>query len=49
MAIEQFFSTFVWKPVVDGSFITDRPSQLLAQGKINQVLTRPYSRNYIEP
>ncbi|PPQ79101.1 hypothetical protein CVT25_002894 [Psilocybe cyanescens] len=30
-----FFGTFVFVPVVDGTFITDRPTQLLKQGKVN--------------
>ena len=32
-----FFGTFVFVPVVDGSFITDRPTKLLKAGKINGV------------
>ncbi|KDR83231.1 hypothetical protein GALMADRAFT_221150 [Galerina marginata CBS 339.88] len=30
-----FFGTFVFVPVVDGTFITDRPTQLLKEKKIN--------------
>ncbi|KAF9048790.1 alpha beta-hydrolase [Panaeolus papilionaceus] len=30
-----FFGTFVFSPVVDGTFITDRPSAILAKGKFN--------------
>ena len=32
-----FFGTFVFQPVVDGSFITERPTQLLKAGKLNRV------------
>jgi len=32
-----FFGTFVFVPVVDGTFITERPTQLLKQGKVNGV------------
>lgn len=32
-----FFGSFVFVPVVDGIFITDRPTQLLKQGKVNGV------------
>ncbi|KAF9531408.1 alpha beta-hydrolase [Crepidotus variabilis] len=35
-----FFGTFTWVPVVDGSFISDRPTVLLKQGKVN-------SNNYL--
>ncbi|KAE9388041.1 alpha/beta-hydrolase, partial [Gymnopus androsaceus JB14] len=30
-----FFGTFVWSPVIDGSFITQRPTVALKEGKIN--------------
>jgi len=30
-----FFGTFVFVPVVDGSFITERPTELLKAGKVN--------------
>ncbi|KAF8170425.1 Alpha/Beta hydrolase protein [Pholiota molesta] len=30
-----FFGTFVFSPVVDGTFITARPTELLQQGKLN--------------
>ena len=32
-----FFGTFVFVPVVDGSFITERPTELLKAGKVNVV------------
>ena len=32
-----FFGTFVFVPVVDGSFITERPTELLKAGKANGV------------
>lgn len=32
-----FFGTFVFVPVVDGTFITERPTQLLTVGKVNGV------------
>jgi carboxylesterase type B len=32
-----FFGTFVFVPVVDGSFITERPTELLKAGKVNGV------------
>lgn len=32
-----FFGTFVFSPVIDGSFITQRPSVALKEGKINGV------------
>jgi len=37
-----FFGTFTFVPVVDGTFITDRPTQLLRDKKVNTVRT-PYS------
>ena len=30
-----FYGTFVFVPVVDGGFITERPSLLLREGKVN--------------
>ncbi|KAJ3990187.1 alpha/beta-hydrolase [Lentinula detonsa] len=33
--IEGFFGTFVFVPVVDGRFITQRPTEALKQGKVN--------------
>ena len=30
-----FYGTFVFVPVVDGVFITERPSLLLREGKVN--------------
>ena len=32
-----FYGTFVFVPVVDGTFITDRPTQLLKQRRVNGV------------
>ena len=32
-----FFGTFVFVPVVDGNFITERPTELLKAGKVNGV------------
>ena len=32
-----FFGTFIFVPVVDGSFITERPTELLKAGKVNGV------------
>ena len=32
-----FFGTFVFVPVVDGSFVTERPTELLKTGKVNGV------------
>jgi cholinesterase len=32
-----FFGTFAFVPVVDGTLITERPTQLLKQGKVNGV------------
>ena len=32
-----FFGTFVFVPVVDGRFITERPTELLKAGKLNGV------------
>ena len=32
-----FFGTFVFVPVVDGSFITERPTELLKAGRVNGV------------
>ncbi|KAK7461053.1 hypothetical protein VKT23_008981 [Stygiomarasmius scandens] len=36
VASAAFFGTFVLGPVIDGSFITQRPSELLAQGQLNE-------------
>ncbi|KAE9408455.1 alpha/beta-hydrolase [Gymnopus androsaceus JB14] len=32
---DAFFGTFLWVPVVDGTFITQRPTESLKQGKVN--------------
>jgi hypothetical protein len=32
-----FYGTFVFAPVVDGTFIKERPSEMLKQGKLNTV------------
>ena len=32
-----FLGTFVFVPVVDGTFITERPTELLKAGKVNGV------------
>lgn len=32
-----FFGTFAFVPVVDGTLVTERPTQLLKQGKVNGV------------
>jgi len=32
-----FYGTFAFVPVVDGTFITDRPTQLLKNKKVNTV------------
>ena len=37
ISVSGFFGTFVFVPVVDGSFITERPSELLKAGKVNGV------------
>ncbi|KAF5374271.1 hypothetical protein D9758_004574 [Tetrapyrgos nigripes] len=37
IAASGFFGTFAFSPVVDGTFITQRPLELLAQGKLNKV------------
>ncbi|THU80318.1 alpha/beta-hydrolase [Dendrothele bispora CBS 962.96] len=37
IAAAAFFETFVLGPVVDGSFIAQRPSELLAEGHLNKV------------
>ena len=37
-----FFGTFTFVPVVDGTFITDHPTQLLRDKKVNTV-RNPYS------
>jgi len=34
-----FFGTFLFVPVVDGTFITDRPTRLLKERKVNTVRT----------
>ncbi|KAE9408460.1 alpha/beta-hydrolase [Gymnopus androsaceus JB14] len=33
--VEGFFGTFLFVPVVDGTFITQRPTEALKQGKVN--------------
>ncbi|KAF9468189.1 Alpha/Beta hydrolase protein [Collybia nuda] len=35
IASSSFFGTFIWAPVVDGTFITQRPTVALRQGKVN--------------
>ncbi|KAF5350332.1 hypothetical protein D9758_012820 [Tetrapyrgos nigripes] len=37
IALDGFFGTFIYSPVIDGTFMTQRPTELLAQGKINKV------------
>ena len=37
IAASGFFGTFVFVPVVDGSFITERPTEILKAGKVNGV------------
>ena len=37
ISVSGFFGTFVFVPVVDGSFITERPTELLKAGKVNGV------------
>ena len=37
LAISAFFGTFVFVPVVDGTFILERPSVTLAKGQVNGV------------
>jgi len=37
IALAGFFGTFIYSPVVDGTFITDRPSVLLKAKKTNSV------------
>lgn len=37
ISLNGFFGTFVFVPVVDGTFITQRPTLALQQGKINAV------------
>ena len=32
-----FFGSYVFVPVVDGTFITERPTELLKAGKVNGV------------
>jgi hypothetical protein len=38
IADADFFGVFVWVPVVDGSFIVERPIQTLSRGKVNGVM-----------
>lgn len=35
--LEAFFGTFAFSPVVDGKFVTQAPSQAMAEGKFNGV------------
>ena len=43
-----FYGTFVFVPVVDGVFITERPSLLLREGKVNiDRVSRPISFFFI--
>ena len=37
-----FFGTFVFVPVVDGTFITERPTESLLKGNINAVCSLIY-------
>lgn len=32
-----FYGSYIWAPVVDGTFITERPTVTLANGKVNGV------------
>ncbi|KAL0956408.1 hypothetical protein HGRIS_002556 [Hohenbuehelia grisea] len=35
IALGGLFGTYIWAPVVDGTFITQRPTEALKQGKVN--------------
>ena len=37
IAVNAFYGTFIFVPVVDGTYITERPSEALRKGKINGV------------
>ncbi len=37
IAANGFYGTFIFVPVVDGTFITERPSEALKKGKVNGV------------
>jgi hypothetical protein len=37
IANADFFGVFVWVPVIDGTFIVERPIQTLSRGKANGV------------
>lgn len=37
MAEDAFYGTFIWVPVVDGTFIVRRITESLKQGKVNTV------------
>lgn len=41
-----FQGPFIFAPVVDGTFITDRPSVLLQRGKVNGVSTAYETNNF---
>ncbi|KAJ3921731.1 Alpha/Beta hydrolase protein [Lentinula edodes] len=44
-----FYGTFLFVPVVDGTFIMQRPTEALAQGKVNGVSFRTIFVNQIDP
>ncbi|THV05590.1 alpha/beta-hydrolase [Dendrothele bispora CBS 962.96] len=35
ISLDAFYGTFLFVPVIDGSFITQRPTEVLKQGKVN--------------
>ncbi len=37
IAANGFYGTFIFVPVVDGTFITERPTEALKKGKVNGV------------
>ncbi|KAK7461054.1 hypothetical protein VKT23_008982 [Stygiomarasmius scandens] len=41
-----FFGTFVFSPVIDGSFITQRPSELLTRGQLNGARFLAFSNSF---
>lgn len=43
MGDDAFFGTFAFVPVVDGTFITQRPTIALRQGKFNGIRIELYS------
>ena len=47
LATSAFYGTFIFVPVVDGTFIIERPTVTLSKGRVNGVRGYPIHRSVI--